>query len=269
MRHRTTSLGLALGLALILPSAAAADVDPAAGPGVLPDIVEALPAQLQVQPAQQRDMLRFTTVHLNVGDGPLQIRGGGQVAPCEIDGILYDQCTIATQQILDAQGRIAAEQPAGTALFHPEHNHWHQGAVALFDLRARLNDPSSSMAEGVKITFCFVDVVYIGQPSQKKRFPREYFECNGDLQGLAPMWGDSYHQSTPLQELEVTNVPDGTYFLTHTADPEDNWAEADETNNFSWVRIRLYTQGGNRKVEILDHSPCEPVAAVCDVGGNP
>lgn len=262
-------LGITLGLALIAPSAASAEVDPAAGQPVYPDIVEALPAQLQIQKAQQRDMLRFTTVHLNVGPGNLQIRGGGQVAPCVIDGIAYDQCTIATQQILDAQGRVAAEQPAGTALFHPEHNHWHQGAVALFDLRTVKNDEATALANGVKITFCFVDVVYFGDPGKKKTYPRDYWECNGDLQGLSAFWGDSYHQSTPLQELDVTDVPNGVYYLTHTADPENNWAEVDETNNFTWVKIRLFTQGGNRKVEILATAPCEPVAAVCDPGGNP
>lgn len=208
MRNRHALLGVALGLALVAPSAASAQVDPSAGTPLYPDIVEALPAQLQIQKAQQRDMLRFTTVHLNVGAGPLQVRGGGQIAPCVIDGILYDQCTVATKQILDAQRRVAAEQPAGTALFHPQHNHWHQGAVALFDLRSTLNDPATALANGV-------------------------------------------------------------YYLTHTADPENHWAESDEDNNFAWVKVRIYTQGGNRKVSIIDHSPCEPVAAVCDVGGNP
>lgn len=269
MRDRHALLGVILGLALITPSAASAQVDPSAGPPLYPDIVEALPAQLQIQKAQQRDTLRFTTVHLNVGAGPLQVRGGGQIAPCVIDGILYDQCTVATQQILDAQGRVSREQPAGTALFHPQHNHWHQGAVALFDLRTTLNDPSTALANGVKITFCFVDVVFIGDPGTRKDHPVNYAECNGDLQGLDPLWGDSYHQSTPLQELDVTNVADGVYYLTHTADPENHWAESDETNNFAWVKVRIYTQGGNRKVSIIDHSPCTPVPAVCDVGGNP
>ena len=52
-----------------------------------PDIVEQI-AHLQIQNEHQREMLRFSTTHINLGDGPLQIRGGGQVAPCVIDALL-------------------------------------------------------------------------------------------------------------------------------------------------------------------------------------
>jgi hypothetical protein len=32
---------------------------------------------------------------------------------------------------------------------------------------------------------------------------------DGDFQGLAAHWPDEYHQSTPLQELDVTGLPEG------------------------------------------------------------
>ena len=35
-----------------------------------------------------------------------------------------------------------------------------------------------------------------------------YGECNGDFQGLSAHRADAYHQSTPLQELEVTGLTD-------------------------------------------------------------
>jgi hypothetical protein len=54
-----------------------------------PDIVEQI-SHLQIQNEHQTEMLRFSTTHINLGYGPLQIRGGGQVAPCVIDGIAYD-----------------------------------------------------------------------------------------------------------------------------------------------------------------------------------
>ena len=78
---------------------------------LLPDVFEEVPSHLQVQNTQQREWLRFTTVHVNIGAGNLQIRGGGQIAPCDIDGIHYDQCTVATQEILDASGNIVATDP--------------------------------------------------------------------------------------------------------------------------------------------------------------
>jgi len=253
----------ALTLSLGAPTAAGASP-------VLPDIIEALPDHLQIQNDHQREYLRFSTVHINIGAGNLQIRGGGQIAPCTIDGIDYAQCTVATQEILDATGAVVATHPAGVAFFHPEHNHWHQSGVALFQIRTAANDPATAIAQGVKITFCFVDVETISTTgAQKKAYPRVYGECNGDLQGLAAHWADAYHQSTPLQELDITGVANGVYYLTHTADPENHWVESNEGNNFAWVKFKLSSDSkGNRKVTVLDHSPCE-IPAQCGFGGNP
>src|SRR6266516_2765429 len=137
----------------------------AIGQPAYPDVVEEVPSHLQIQNDHQREWLRFSTTHINLGPGNLQIRGGGQIAPCTIDGIAYDQCTVATQEILDSAGNVVLTHPAGVAFFHPEHNHWHQSAVAAFKITT--GDPASpggcsqaacgpEIATGVKITFCFV-----------------------------------------------------------------------------------------------------------------
>ncbi|MFB9958564.1 lysyl oxidase family protein [Agromyces bracchium] len=282
MRRTSVLSAATLAALLVVVGGAAAQAQDLEVPdlpagALLPDVIEEVPHHLQIQNTQQRESLRFSTTHINVGAGNLQIRGGGQVEPCEIDGQVYAECTIATQEILDSNGQIVATHDAGAAVYHPEHNHWHQSSVALFDIRSPgpgddPDDPANmSMiwTEGVKITFCFVDIEFIGTTgAQKKDKPRTYFECNGDLQGLASWWADSYHQSTPLQELDVTDIPDGEYYLTHLADPDDHWIESDETNNFTWVKFRLTRTSANAKVEVLAHSPCDPVV-ICGFGGNP
>ncbi len=240
-----------------------------------PDVVEAIPSHLQVQNDHQREWLRFSTTHMNIGEGNLQIRGGN-VAPCVIDdgsgNMITTDCTNATQEILDAAGKVVYTQPAGQAFFHPEHNHWHQSGVAAF--RIMKGDPltGTQIASGVKITFCFVDVkTFSVTGSLKKSYPRTYFECNGDLQGLAAHWADEYHQSTPLQELEVTGVPEGDYYLTHEADPDQHWVESPsggESNNFTWVKFHLARKGANPSITVLSHSPCV-IEAQCGFGGNP
>ena len=110
----------------------------------------------------------------------------------------------------------------------------------------------------MKITVCFVDVETIATTgAEKKAYPRTYFECNGDFQGLSAHWADEYHQSTPLQELEITGIPNGVYYLTHTVDRENHWVESNGTNNFAWVKFQLSSgTTGNRKITMLDHSPC-------------
>jgi Lysyl oxidase len=259
--------------------AAASAEGEAAGTPLYPDIIEEVPHHLQIQNTQQGEFLRFSTTHINVGAGNLQIRGGGEVAACVIDGEPFEQCTIATQELLDADGRIAASQPAGVALFHPEHNHWHQSDVAEFAIKpagvegARL-DPlaGEDLVTGTKVTFCFVDVKFTGATgSGKKSQPRTYWECNGELQGVSAGWGDSYHQSTPLQELDVTGIAPGDYYLTHEADPDNHWTEdpaGGEDNNFTWVLFRLGRDSANAQVEVLGHSDCV-VAVQCGYGGNP
>src|SRR5262245_40988492 len=95
-------------LALLAAATALAPVSlggkPGSGPAIVyPDIIEAIPDHLQVQNTQQHEWLRFSTTHINIGNGNLQIRGGQPVA-CSIDdgtGTIIDtQCTPATQELL-------------------------------------------------------------------------------------------------------------------------------------------------------------------------
>lgn len=254
---------LRLGRVLVVAPLLAAGTSVHAGPARYPDIVEQI-SHLQIQNEHQREKLRFSTTHINIGDGPLQVRGGGQIAPCVIDGVAYAQCTVATQEVLDADGNIVRTHPAGTAIFHPEHNHWHQSAVALFEVR--LGSASGpAWASGTKITFCLVDndqTVLV-----KKGSSRAYFECNAALQGISVGWGDDYHQSTEGQELDITGAPAGIYYLVHVADPENHWLESDEYNNFAWVRFALTRQSANPKITILEQSTCTRVT--CGSRSNP
>ena len=229
------------------PVAAATPADLPVG-ALAPDIVEEVPKHLGIQNVQQHEVLRFSTTHWNFGAGNLQVRGGGQVAPCVIDGVPYPECTIATQEILDADGDVVATHPAGAAVFHPEHNHWHQDAVALFALRTSPDGPAIGTVS--KTTFCLIDFEMSDNTQQGS--DRTYRECNGDLQGISVGWGDEYHHSTQGQSFDVTGLPAGVYYLTQDADPDGHWIELDETNNSSWVKFRLDRTSANPKLTILD-----------------
>jgi hypothetical protein len=268
-------VGVALLAALAFSTVSHAGPKPPPPPQPLyPNVVEQVPHHLGIQNDHQREWLRFTTTHINLGPGDLQIRGGGQIAPCDIDGIHYDQCTVATQELLDANRNVVMTHPAGVSFFHPEHNHWHQSGVAAFAIKTDNPYTGRQVATGVKITFCFVDVVFTGVTgAEKKATPRRYFECNGDFQGLAVGWGDSYHQSTPLQELEVTGLLAGDYYLTHQADPDNHWLEGPSTtspgelDNFTWLKFHLSRTGANPEITELEHSPCS--GPTCPGGANP
>ena len=226
---------------------------------LLPDIVEEPPRHLGIQNDHQREFLRFSTTHWNQGAGPLQIRGGGQVSDCVIDGVLT-QCTFATQEVLDASGNVVFTQQAGVAFFHAAHNHWHQSDVALFALHSDTPDGSvpfngdGQAIVGIKVTFCLIDFDKSDLVHSNKT--RVYFDCNAGLQGISRGWGDEYHHSTGGQELDLTGLAEGVYVLTQDADPTNHWAESDETNNRSWTKFRLSRKGANPETAVIEESPC-------------
>jgi hypothetical protein len=118
---------------------------------------------------------------------------------------------------------------------------------------------------GVKITFCLVDTDQTDLVTKGSN--RFYFDCNAALQGISVGWGVNYHQSTPLQELDITGAPEGVYYLTHLADPENHWKESNESNNFAWVKFSVKRQGANPKISILETSGC--VSYACGSRSNP
>lgn len=229
--------------------------------GLCPDITEEAPAHLNIQRAQQEEWLRFTSTHWNEGAGPLQIRGGGQVRPCQVEenGQIIDSiCTFATQEILNAAGQVVYTSAAGQALFHPEHDHWHQDNVADFVLRAGALD-GPVVGAATKVTYCLIDWDSGGNGLTSSR---TYLECNAELQGISVGYGDEYHHTTHGQEIEITDLAPGIYYLTHEADPTDKWLELDDSNNGSWTKFRLRTdsRSGNHSLDWLETSPCTGLA---------
>ncbi|MSP59623.1 MAG: hypothetical protein EXR72_04640 [Myxococcales bacterium] len=235
--------------------------------------------------AGQMDQLRFTTEHINLGDGVLQVRAQLSSGPCVVDGVPYPDCTSATQEVFhsfDNTGSVVYSQPAGKAVFHPAHNHWHQSAVVDFlhvpgaigaQVDALVGSGAAyarAVASRQKETFCLID--FSKTDLIHANSTNIYHHCGedpqiGPVQGISVGWADSYHQSTALQQIDVTRVPDGVYTLIFVADPSNHWLEKNESNNNSWAEIRIYTQGGNRKVRELAHNPCV-VGMTCDLGGN-
>ena len=232
------------------PPVAVSAEDAQALGGLLPDIIDEVPKHLAVQNKQQRELLRFSTTHWNFGDGALQVRGGGQESPCVVNGI-STVCTFAMQEIFDANGQIVAVHPAGVALFHPEHNHWHQSEVAEFAVRDTLDGPSVGSRQ-FKTTFCLIDLDSSDLIQVHKT--KVYWDCNADLQGISVGYGDPYHHALEGQSIDITELAAGVYYLTFDADPSQHWLETDDTNNRSWAKFRLDRKGANASVTVLETS---------------
>jgi hypothetical protein len=230
-----------------------------------PDIRTVVPAHLQLVNEHQKETLRFSNGIANTGPGPWAL------AP---DPPLSDAVTTVTavQEIRDRNAYYSCESglaeppncynvlasfPTGTFEFHPAHNHWHIGDVALFEVRK--GSPTGRIVGGnsIKTTFCLID--WYKLDDNPKTPERSFFDCYKSFQGISSGWVDQYHQSTEGQQLDLTGVPEADdYYLVSTANYARIFTELDYTNNTAWVKFRLYKDSkGNRKIQVTDRSPCE------------
>jgi len=245
-----TVIGAATVASLVLATAGTT----ATGPGLLPDLRTVVPSHLQIVNQQQHDYLRFSNGIANTGAGPLALRP-------ENVGLV----TNGIQEIRDINGNVVSEHLASQYAFHPAHNHWHLGDVALFEVRK--GSPTGPVESGnsFKVTFCLIDWYALDGNSSTN--DRTFWDCETGYQGISAGWVDQYHHSLEGQRLDLTGAPNGTdLYLVSTANFAGKFLETTMTNNTEWVKFRLSQDSqGNRKVTVLGNSDCE-TPAMCGVG---
>jgi hypothetical protein len=230
---------------------------------LMPDMRTVVPTHLQLVNQQQRETLRFSNGIANTGPGPWALRPDRPLddEQVEVGAIQEIRDSNALLQCAPDVGQpcynVVSEQLAGLFEFHPAHNHWHIGDVALFQVRR--GSPTGQIVGGqsIKQTFCLIDWYKLDDNSPSAE--RTFFDCYSSYQGIQSGWVDQYHQSTTGQQLDLTGVPNrNDYYLVSTANPEGIFTESNLANNTAWVKFRLYTaSNGNRKIEVTGHSPCE------------
>jgi hypothetical protein len=241
--------------------------------GWLPDIRATALTHLQIQNAQQREMLRFSNAIANTGDGSWQVRRGTlisdpeQIAYAKSLGLDPSQLAVTSQELLGSDGAIAAVvEDAGLSEFHPDHKHFHIGETAefgveRFDPSSQCWDPITGL-EVVKTTFCLIDVNQIQLLSESDPDHYEiikspanlnlYNDCFAEVQGIQAGWIDRYNHSLPGQEVDITDLPAGTYRITSTVNPAGWFLESDYSNNTAWTSFDLSRDSnGNAKLRTI------------------
>jgi Lysyl oxidase len=270
MRRLVVLLASTAGLALIAAFPLYAGGGGKAATGPLPDLQTVVPRHLQLVNQQQKELLRFANGIANTGQGPLALRPDPPIADATATTTAIQEirssndlykCGEQPKQIT-ACYTLVRERVTGTFEFHPAHNHWHIGDVALFEIRKGSATGPIVGGQSIKTTFCLIDWYQLEGNSNTA--DRVFHDCERSYQGIQSGWVDQYHHALPGQELELTGVANADdYYLVSTSNFARRFEETDYMNNTAWVKFRLYTDSsGNRKIEVKENSPCS-TAGLC------
>jgi hypothetical protein len=181
--------------------------------------------------------LRFSNTVWNAGTGRLEMRPQNNAQLGK---------TTAFQRIWshDASGKwyVAEEVPVGEFVFHVSHNHWHFEGFANYSLVNENADGSIGVnvrRSSQKTTFCVIDTDAVNR-SLEHAGSQTYTSCGQtDITGLSVGWGDKYGYNLAGQSIDITNLPDGRYWLVSTADYQNRLKETRDDNNWAAVKIRI------------------------------
>jgi hypothetical protein len=233
-------------------SAQIAPATAAAGPR--PDL-RSLPAwwiNLSDEPDDDLDYLAFDATVWNAGTSPLVVDGFRRAGTGLMD---------AYQYFFDAAGKQVGYTPAGTMEWDPRdgHNHWHFTDFAQY----RLLDEQKRVAVGSgKEAFCLAntDAVDYTLPYAKWRPTNTDLGTSCGLRGSLAVRqvldvgnGDTYAQYLPGQSFDITDLPNGIYYIEVAANPEGKLQESDTSNNVSHRKVVLGGVPGARTLVVPPH----------------
>lgn len=183
---------------------------------------------IEVAGLAPRHCLRFTTGVANTGSVPLdlssEVRAGG----------------VAMTQALPGE-----DHEAGIASYHASHGHFHYARFMAFELHTvdAAGLRGASVLSTSKTGFCMVDW---GSLADAQELPRKTFWRDGCeahqrhlKMGVNPGWYDIYRWFLPEQSIDVAGLPDGTYELVVTVDPDATIVEEHTLDNRASTRFAL------------------------------
>ncbi|MCS5628530.1 MAG: lysyl oxidase family protein [Planctomycetes bacterium] len=179
-----------------------------------------------------RTLLRLSNGTANAGTGPLYLYG---VTPGNEDG------TQDVRQRVFREDGSYFERVAGTFVYHSEHNHIHFEEWAQYRLRRVVGEDGVGdvVAAGQKTSFCILDLGVYDRSLPDYVSGGFFRTCSSTTQGLSVGWIDVYSKSLPGQNIDITDVSDGHYWLESEGDPNNNVLGSNEDNNIARIRITI------------------------------
>jgi hypothetical protein len=182
--------------------------------------------------------VNFGATVWNAGTSPLLVDGFRRTGTELMD---------AYQYFFDAKGNQVGSVPAGTMEWDNRegHKHWHFTDFAQYNLLGA--DKKLAVRSG-KEAFCLANTDAVDYTVANAKWRPENTDlstaCGGNTavavrEVLDIGNGDTYTQARPGQSFEVTDLPNGTYYIQVLANPAKKLSELSTTNNSALRQIIL------------------------------
>ncbi len=174
--------------------------------------------------------LKVSVTTPNIGIGKLYLYG---VLPGNPDGTQD-----VRQRVYRSDGSFF-DRLAGKFVYHPTHDHIHVQGWTQFHLRQVLPDSGVGIivASGEKTSFCVLDLSVYDSGLPNFNPSGQFHNCSSTIQGLSVGWADTYSKDLDGQNIDITNVADGVYWLEARVDPDTSILELRDNNNASRVLV--------------------------------
>jgi len=216
------------------PAAAAADR--------LPNLRAARPSDFHIATLNGRRLLRFTSILVNVGAGPIEVlaRRPSAGSPWLVQQVIDD----------DAGGERRVDTDVTLRYAGDGHDHWHVERMVAYHLWS-----SRGTRADRKVGFCFFDTTHWAPSLPRSPGSRYYREawCGArnaltSRTGISVGWADTYGWRLAFQWIDITGLPGGSYTVRAMSDPRESFLETDETDGCGWTRVSFGSSGTSVKV---------------------
>jgi hypothetical protein len=207
----------------------------------------------------------------NIGWGPLEVHGTGNCfcdtvpVPCTLtqcpNGSPVKEAIYQTiyTRVNNNDTLQSYNVPAGYMSFHPNHGHMHVDNWASFTIRQATSNPDATtwpiLATGTKQSFCLINLSSCtASHGYCVNNQGDTLHTNQILNGgFGVISGCGRHQGIYSGMLDIYSIGlndpiplnglcNGDYYIVSITDPDNNFVESDETNNWVAVPITLTQQ---------------------------
>jgi Bacterial Ig domain/Lysyl oxidase len=201
----------------------------------LPDLQVLTPKNLISigNPTPSTRELRFSHITWNGGAGPLEIRPAYNATT----GLSW-----AVQRLYTVGLSFVQDVPIALPMIWTPPSDY-RFAMSTFGLYSDVNGSIGTLiAPSPKVNFCMTADTLVGgipnTPPQTAYAPSDCLDPNGIL-GLSVGWGDQYDYTDPGENIDITSLPDGVYWLRSIADPNHVLQDSNPGNNVTDTQLQI------------------------------